>query len=264
MEEKQDFHQEFSEARNIIRETAALIKAAVGNSSQIVKTKGDHFNIVTETDEKAESFLREKLAAAFPDYGFIGEEGEEIIKDIAWIIDPIDGTTAFERNIPEFGIALALKKGDHVIFSLMYRIATDDLFSAYRGEGAFRNDEKLHVSETADPKNAVISVSHQQFWYERYNTYTLRLINQVRSFRISYSAVVESCYIAEGKLDMLIKFEQSIWDVAPEVLLMQEAGAKVTDEKGEGLVMEFSKNAKVSYIAANAKLHEACKAFLYF
>jgi myo-inositol-1(or 4)-monophosphatase len=250
-----DFYKEYELAKAVVKEAGEVVRSYLIKSNHKRNVKDDIYNIVTEADIICENFIKNKLGKEFPEYGFIGEESEQVIKDISWIIDPIDGTVAFDRQIPEFGIAVALKSNTEVVFSVMNRIMTDDIFHAYKGLGAYRNNKFLNVSNTTTKlQDCVLSIGHQNFWEAKYQPDSLSLIKETRSFRVSYSSLIESTYISEGKLDMLIKFEQYIWDVAPQFRLMSEAGIIVVDKHGNPLKFSFQKDEKLSYLAANKYL----------
>ena len=106
-------------------------------------------NFVTAADRKAEQVVREELAKARPGYGFLGEEGGMVAgsdKTHTWIVDPLDGTSNFLHGIPQFAVSIALQRDDTIVAGLVYNPATDELFTAERGKGAFLNDQRLRVA----------------------------------------------------------------------------------------------------------------------
>src|SRR6266487_1379517 len=106
-------------------------------------------NFVTAADRRAEEILRTELAKARPGYGFLGEEGgrtEGTDKTHCWIVDPLDGTTNFLHGIPQFAISIALARDGTIVAGLVYNPATDELYTAERGKGAFMNDRRLRVA----------------------------------------------------------------------------------------------------------------------
>ena len=113
-----------------------------------VSLKGPR-NFVTAADRKAEAIVREELAKARPDYGFLGEEGGAHIgadKTHRWIVDPLDGTTNFLHGIPHFAVSIALERNGTIVAGLTYNPANDELFVAERGKGAFLNDRRIRVA----------------------------------------------------------------------------------------------------------------------
>src|SRR4029077_10623989 len=117
-------------------------------------------NFVTAADRRAEAILREELAKARPDYGFLGEEGGVQAgsdKTHRWIVDPLDGTTNFLHGIPHFAIAIALERNGTIVAGLVYNPANDEMFTAERGKGAFLNDQRLRVAGRRRIGDAVVA-----------------------------------------------------------------------------------------------------------
>src|SRR6266508_1608767 len=117
-------------------------------------------NLVTAADRRAESILREELAKARPDYGFLGEEGgahSGTDKTHRWIVDPLDGTTNFLHGIPHFAISIALEREGTIVAGLIYNPANEELFTAERGKGAFLNDQRLRLAVDGRLTEAVIT-----------------------------------------------------------------------------------------------------------
>src|ERR1700674_3553730 len=123
-----------------------------------VSIKGPR-NFVTAADRRAEEIVREELAKARPDYGFLGEEGGAIEgsdKSHRWIVDPLDGTTNFLHGIPHFAVSIALERNGAIVAGLVYNPANDEVFVAERGLGAYVNDRRLRVSARRHLGEAVI------------------------------------------------------------------------------------------------------------
>lgn len=247
----QDFSSEFEFAKQLIL-LANTIATTKFFDNPTIKEKADK-SYVTETDEALETFFTTKLREKFPQYGFIGEEGTYDTKEYNWIIDPIDGTTAFARGLPEFGIVLAFVSQTNVLFAFIYRPILNELFSAKKGQGAFKNDQKITVSDVSELSHAVISFTPQCFSVEKYREYSLNLC-QTNHLRVAHSSAVESTLLAQGNIDVLIKFDQPIWDTAAQYLLMTEAGATVADKYGNPLQLSFEKGALHDYIASTPAL----------
>lgn len=243
-----EFDKELKFAKNVIMKAGSLSLSLLQKNLQ-TKLKKDG-STITFSDKAIENFIKKQLKEKFQGYGFIGEETPFDQKEISWIIDPIDGTIAYSRMIPEFGITISLKRENEIIFAVMYLPNTSDLYFAYKNQGAYKNNDPIYVSKIKEYKKALFSIGMQNFWISRYQNYTLSLIKNGR-FRVGHSAVVESCYLASGKTDVLIKFEQQLWDTAGEYLLMKEAGAIITDATGSPLQIKESPMHKYNYIATN-------------
>src|SRR5271154_2738469 len=123
-----------------------------------VSVKGPR-NFVTAADRKAEEIVREELAKARPDYGFLGEEGgirEGTDKTHRWIVDPLDGTTNFLHGIPHFAVSIGLEREGVMVAGLVYNPANDDMFLAERGKGAFLNDKRIRVAARQRLAEAIV------------------------------------------------------------------------------------------------------------
>ncbi len=124
-----------------------------------VSLKGPR-NFVTAADRRAEEIVREELAKARPDYGFLGEEGgvrEGADKSHRWIVDPLDGTTNFLHGIPHFAVSIALERDGAIVAGIIYNPANDELFVAERGKGAFLNDQRIRVAARQRLADAVVA-----------------------------------------------------------------------------------------------------------
>lgn len=249
---KMEFHKEFVYAQKIIVEAGKLILSRY-KENHTISFKSDS-TWVTSVDKEIELFIRDKLTAIFPLYGFIGEEGDAEIRDISWIVDPLDGTVAFSRHIPEFGIAIAFKSNNTLIFSVQYIPLTDILLTAYLSHGAYCNGKKITINKKPNDK-LLLSLSIQTLKENQFQKYTLNLVEKYL-FRVGHSSILESYYLVRGKTNIYIRFEQPIWDTAPEILLMKEAGAIITDEKNRPLKLYFSKSARHNLIATNSYINK--------
>lgn len=255
-----DFHKEYSFAKAIATNAAKIILKYYQTDLEINYKEGN--SPLTIADIETEKFIRSSFETKFPNYGFLGEETEENVKDICWIVDPIDGTTAFSRGIDDFGTAIALKVGNEIIFSIETIPTKHQLYSAYKNEGAFCNDKKISVSKRDDIEKSLISLGGEGLRHEINHEVSLRLALNNR-VRVAPSSMIESVYLASGKTDVVFRFKQKIWDIAPECFLMQEAGAIVTDHFRHKLQLTFTKDAKHDYIATNPLLASTYKDLLY-
>src|ERR1700757_1603582 len=120
------------------------LKRDLGEFEQLQVSMKGPANFVTAADRRAEEIVREELAKARPDYGFVGEEGgarEGTDKSHRWIVDPLDGTTNFLHGIPPFAVSIALEREGAIVAGLVYNPANDDMFIAERGKGAYLNEK---------------------------------------------------------------------------------------------------------------------------
>lgn len=258
-----DFSNEFEFARSIILK-ASDIALSYFENNPIYHTKPDN-STVTQADEEIEAFIRAEFEKKYPEYGFIGEESKADRKEINWIVDPIDGTSAFARSIPSFSNVIALTEGNNVLFSLIYHPVTKRLYSAKKNEGAYRDGKKISVSEVEKlgKDYGIVSLTHMNFYDERYKDHLVTIAENHRT-RIAHSSGVESSYLASGSIDVLIKLNQPIWDTAPECFLMEEAGAVIRDLHGDEFHLDFSPGAKHDYIALTPNIYKNDSQFIFF
>lgn len=246
---------EFNFAKEVIYKANDIVLSYFGKHPKITKVKGSYFSTATQADDASEQFIRKELSLRFPEYGFIGEETKENVKDTSWIVDPLDGTSAFLRGLPDFGLVIALKVKNALVFSLQYHCISKVLFYAIRNGGAFKNGGKISVSDTSEINRALISIGAETVRVKRHLDLLSPLIVGNR-IRIGHSSVLEGSFVANGNIDALIKFDQHIWDAAPACFIIQEAGGVVTNKDGTPLEIDFSRTDGISYIAGNAVIHD--------
>ena len=189
-------------------------------------------DFVTDMDRASERTIIEALSARFPDDGFFGEEGglRREAKGM-WVIDPIDGTTNFVKNIPTYTISIAYVVEGEVLAGVVYAPALDEMYSAVVGGGARCNGAPIRVSDVSEPYSAVIGVSFVHNVPEvsaRVRPQLMALVPQVNDLRRLGSAAFDLCCVACGRLDGFVEPCLKLYDVAAGVLIAREAGATVT------------------------------------
>lgn len=206
---------------------------------------------VTQADQEAEKAIRAILARATPGCGFLGEElGQEGSTRRRWIIDPIDGTKNFIRHIPIWAVLIALEEDGHVTTGVVHNPATGELFWARKGEGAWANGERIHVSQCSKMGDAFLIHSALNilraagYWqgFERLVDATARQ----RGFGDYYGY----CVVAAGKAEIYAEADLKPWDVAPMKILIEEAGGRLTDFAGKPDIYTGS------VLATNGLLHD--------
>jgi myo-inositol-1(or 4)-monophosphatase len=227
----------------------------VQNLQVSLKGPGDY---VSQADRKAEKIIRDELLKARPTYGFLGEESEEIIgTDGAhrWIVDPLDGTTNFLHGIPCFGISIALERNGEIVVAVVFNPATDELYTAEKGGGAFVNDRRMRVAARRELSDAVIGCGvphlgrghHGQFLVELRN-----VMGEVAGIRRMGAVSIDLAYVAAGRLDGFWETGLQAWDLAAGLLLIREAGGYATDMDGGAKSLETG-----GVLAGNEHIHRA-------
>jgi myo-inositol-1(or 4)-monophosphatase len=232
------------------------LKRDLGEVEQLqVSLKGPR-NFVTAADKRAEEIVREELAKARPDYGFLGEEGgthEGSDKTHRWIVDPLDGTTNFLHGIPHFAVSIALERNGTIVAGLVYNPANDDLFVAERGKGAFLNDQRIRVAGRQRLAEAVVAcgLPHYGRGDLRISRYEIAGVQEkFAGLRRYGSATLDLAWIAAGRLDAYWERDLSPWDMAAGLLLVREAGGFASDLDGGDAIF-----AKGQIAAGNETMH---------
>lgn len=225
------------------RKAARSLKRDFGEVERLqVSLKGPG-NFVSAADHRAEQTLREELGKARPTYGFHGEEGgrhEGTDKGNIWIVDPLDGTTNFLHGIPQFAISIALEREGTIVAGVIYNPATDELFTAERGKGAFLNDRRLRVAARQRLADSVIACGlphHGRGGLEEFRKELAVVQDKVAGLRRFGAAALDLAWVAAGRIDAYWERNLSPWDMAAGIILVREAGGFVTDlDKGEEML----------------------------
>ncbi len=207
---------------------------------------------VTRADTEAEEAIRATIKSTFPDHGFLGEEfGTEVgTSPYTWIIDPIDATKNFIRNIPIFGTQIALMKEDELILGVSNAPLLNELLYAEKGKGAFLNDEPIKVSNVSEPSDAMICHGGLK-WFVEKNTFDgiYNLINDTARSR-GFGDFYMYHLVASGRADVVVEAAISVWDIAAITVIVREAGGMVTDIHGQTITKDTA-----SLVATNGVLH---------
>ena len=212
---------------------------------------------VTQADREAERAITEILGVSFPDCGFLGEEfGAKGPQERRWIVDPIDGTRNFVRKIPIWAVLIALEEAGEVTAGAIYNPVTDEMYSAYRGGGAFLNGARIRVSAITELSqawflHAGLGIVRTAGWWEGF----ARVIDGTLSQR-GPGDYLGYALVASGRGEIYAELDLKPWDLAPCKILVEEAGGRFSDFDGRPSI--YSGTALVT----NGPLHEATLALL--
>jgi histidinol-phosphatase len=179
---------------------------------------------VTDADRAAERALRERIARDRPDEGVLGEEEGDDGAAVRWIIDPIDGTRNFSRGVPIWATLIALERDGEIACGVVSAPAMGHRWWAARGQGAFRDGERIRVSEVADLADAAVSVT--------YGHELARIEGAVWHAR-ALGDFWAHVLVAEGAVDVAVDARLSLWDYAALLPIVEEAGGRATTLAGE-------------------------------
>ena len=216
------------------KEAGAFIRNERVNFDQgKVEQKGLN-DLVSYVDKETEKIIVDRLSKVLPDADFITEEGtaERDGKDYTWIIDPLDGTTNFIHGLPVFSVSIGLKYQDEIVLGVVYEINLDECFYAVKGHGAFCNDKPIHVSKAQNLEESLIATGFPYSAFGKIDDYLkiLRgLMEKCHGLRRLGSAAVDMCYVACGRFDGFYEYNLKPYDVAAGIIIIQEAGGKITD-----------------------------------
>ncbi len=222
-----------------------------------VERKQDH-SPVTFADREAEQRAVAVVREAFPEHGILGEEfGEQGGAGARWIIDPIDGTRSFIRGIPFFATLIALEEDGQITTGAVYAPAVDDLLYAQKGQGAFDQRGRLHVSSVATLSHSMLvfggasALRGHGYWgaYERLVDHSSR--------QRAYGDYFGYTFVARGQAEAMVDVDLKPWDLAALKIIIEEAGGRFTDFAGQATA--FGGNA----IASNGLVHEEIRRLIH-
>jgi myo-inositol-1(or 4)-monophosphatase len=203
-----------------------------------ISYKGE-VDLVTETDNKSEAAILARLRREFPEHAIVAEEGgasgPSASAEYQWHVDPLDGTTNFAHGYPVFAVSLGLLQHSEPLIAAIYNPVTRELFTAIRGRGAHRNGNAIHVSSVNQLSRSLLATgfpSHKRVQNPNIHYYwefTLRS----HGVRRAGAAALDLCSVACGQFEGFWEFGLKSWDTAAGILLVREAGGKVTNFDGE-------------------------------
>jgi len=229
-------------AVDIAREAGALALGRRRDGVAIAATKSAVADIVTEADREVEALIRERLRAARPQDGFLGEEtgADRGTSGVTWVVDPIDGTVNYAYGIPVWAVSIAAVTGEpdprlwRAEAAAVYAPVTDEMFSAVRGGGAWLDGERLAVNADRGVAGALLATG---FGYDPAThagdlKRVARVMPLARDLRRIGAASLDLAYVAAGRLDGYFERGLNPWDHAAGALLVEEAGGRVGGAPG--------------------------------
>ena len=224
-----------TDLERLARQAGAILRAGYEGKHQVMY-KGT-IDLVTEIDHRSEAFLLDEIRRSFPGHDIVSEEAGRLrgSERERWYIDPLDGTVNYAHGIPIFTVSIAYARDGAVLLGAVYDPMRDELYTAERGRGAWRNGAAIRVSSVTELQRSLLVSG---FAYDVATSKRDNLDNFARFTRLSQgvrrlgSAALDLCYIASGRFDGYWELSLNPWDLAAGGLIAAEAGAHVTDLGG--------------------------------
>jgi len=241
-------------ADGIARQAGALLRSfyAKGVATEY---KGD-VDLVTEADRASEALITRRIRERWPEHNIMGEEGTrtEQGSEYRWYVDPLDGTTNFAHAYPVFCVSLGMEHKDARVAAVVFDPTRDEMFTAQKGGGAFLNGQPIRVSAVSDLGECLVATGFPS--HKRHKNPNIFFYHQItlktHGVRRAGSAALDLCNVASGRFDGFWEFNLNPWDTAAGVLILEEAGGRVTRFDGQPFRIDSRET-----LASNGRVHEA-------
>jgi len=240
-----------------ITKAGSIIKKYFCKTNYTLKSRA---NPVTIADIESQKTIIKEISRVFPDHKFIAEESgfKKISAEKLWILDPLDGTVNYTHGYPHCAISLAYIVKDEIILGLIYNPIEDEFFYSIKGKGAFLNGKRIYVSKVKSIKDSLLATG---FAYDRaekadfYCSFYSDFMKISHDIRRAGAASLDMAWTACGRLDGYWEFNLKPWDVAAGILILSEAGGKVSDFRGKSLLLTDILSWGKETLCSNGLLH---------
>ncbi len=245
------------------KEAGKFLKQNVGKVKNIQLKGGEEKNLVTEIDKRSEEIIIDIIKKHHPGHDILAEEsgaGRGQTSEFRWIIDPLDGTTNFTHSFPVFCVSIGVEHKGELIAGVIYDPNFDELFTAERGNGAFLNGKRIHVSHTDTLKRSLLVTGFPYNVTDNPDNaieHFIQFLMESQAVRRMGSAAIDLAYVAAGRYEGFWEVALNPWDMAAGALLVTEAGGMLSDFSGN----PFSVYKK-QVLATNGLVHEEMKNIL--
>lgn len=245
------------------KEAGKFLKQNVGKVKNIQLKGGEEKNLVTEIDKRSEEIIIDIIKKHHPGHDILAEEsgaGRGQTSEFRWIIDPLDGTTNFTHSFPVFCVSIGVEHKGDLIAGVIYDPNFDELFTAERGNGAFLNGKRIHVSHTDTLKRSLLVTGFPYNVTDNPDNaieHFIQFLMESQAVRRMGSAAIDLAYVAAGRYEGFWEVALNPWDMAAGALLVTEAGGMLSDFSGN----PFSVYKK-QVLATNGLVHEEMKKIL--
>lgn len=223
--------------------------------SQEIRSKGLR-DIVTGADLAAQARAVEIIRSRYPDHDIWGEESGQVpdgASNYCWIVDPLDGTTNYSRGYPCFSVSIGMSHRGEIVLGVVYDPLRDQMFQAQRGQGAYLNNDRIHVRAVERLIDAVVGLDWPRKQDLRCQMAQLvaEVAPRVGTLRSTGSAALGLCCVAAGWIDTYFHLSLKPWDVAAASVIIQEAGGAISDIAG----LPWQPDSE-NCLASNGLIHE--------
>ncbi len=249
-----EVYQQF--AQGLAKKGGQLLQKNFGKLKEDqIEFKGVH-DVVTKLDKEVEKMYVEEIHKSYPDHGIIGEEGgsENPENEFVWVLDPLDGTRNYTREVPFYATTICLLKNKEPIIALIYCPVVNKMYHAIKNQGAYLNGKSIHVSKTDQLLKSAILYCHkpEKEAIKNAEKYAVKLKIAAKEADRLRSAGCEMGMVAEGLSEAYLLDGLPLWDLAGGSLLIREAGGKVTDFNGK----EWKPGDNNILLSNGTKIHE--------
>ena len=248
--------------RELLLQAGQRLKKQFGKVKSIHYKAGAATNLVTNVYQEVEAFIKQRIRKHFPDDGILAEESakESAGGPRKWIIDPLDGTTNYAHGLSIFSVSIGVEENGRIIAGGVYDPIHEELFFARKGKGATLNGKRIRVSTAKTLNHSLVATGFPYDIHEHPEKslpYFEAAIKKAQGLRRLGSAALDLCYVAMARFDGFFEVHLHPWDTAAGVLILKEAGGKVTDFHGE----PFSIYGR-QMVATNGLIHDELVAIL--
>ncbi len=239
-----------------------VLRSSLGNLSSIDIEKKGAIDLVTAADIGSEKEIVQTIRSRFPDHAVLAEESGAASgdPDCRWIIDPLDGTTNFAHGLPIFAVSIAFSHHGKVKAGVVLNPVSGELFTAVKGKGAELNGRPIRVSASLRVSESLLVTGFPYNFDEIFDAVMRRFqscLRAARGVRRLGSAALDLCYVACGRFDGFWEENLRPWDTAAGMLIVTEAGGRVTDFKGKSFAVDDRE-----ILATNGGIHQELMSLL--
>lgn len=240
---------------NAVQAGAAQLQHYFNGNFKISNKEGIN-NLVTEADHASEREIINIIKQDFPQHFILSEETGELRSDsnVKWIIDPIDGTVNFANGIPICCVSIGIEKDGDMIMGAVFNPFMQEFYFAEKGKGASLNEKSIRVSDKQQVQKSCLVTGFPYTYSDTPNgpiQIFEKLIKKGIPVRRLGSAAIDLCWVAAGRFDGFYEHNLQAWDSAAGFLIVEEAGGKVTDYKGN-----YYSPYQPHLLATNGKIHD--------